>query len=47
MLRTAFPQAYAAGVNSLIWLILAVPRELFRSILDAIDRLRVPVSASG
>jgi len=25
----------------------AVPRELFRSILDAIDRLRLPVSASG
>jgi hypothetical protein len=25
----------------------AVPRELFQSILQAIDRLRVPVSASG
>jgi hypothetical protein len=25
----------------------AVPRDLFQSILQAIDRLRVPVSASG
>ena len=25
----------------------AVPRELFRAILEAIDRLRVPVSSSG
>ena len=25
----------------------AIPRELFRAILEAIDRLRVPVSSSG